>query len=226
MCVCLCACASADGPVNWSMITTAYTPRPLGHLYRSHSFCSSLCLSTIPLNTCYYCTAEPSKAWCANTPVLTGGYKMTEGHRILWVYVFWMPVCVWNRYSHFLESVIWVLSWFKSSLSLFVFLREVEGELEVVWEAATRESQRLREVVLGSSSLSPATVAPALRSTSGQTPARIPCVEDHLSCSLPPPFTSRQNRLPHPLQRSPMFDSDSDQHQNPSSDESEKSRRD
>ncbi|XP_050972191.1 centrosomal protein of 89 kDa isoform X4 [Labeo rohita] len=104
--------------------------------------------------------------------------------------------------------------------------REVEGELEVVWEAATRESQRLREVVLGSSSLSPATVAPALRSTSGQTPARIPCVEDHLSCSLPPPFTSRQNRLPHPLQRSPMFDSDSDQHQNPSSDESEKSGRD
>ncbi|KAL0188850.1 hypothetical protein M9458_015949, partial [Cirrhinus mrigala] len=73
----------------------------------------------------------------------------------------------------------------------------VEGELEVVWEAATRESQRLREVV-------PATVAPALRSTSGQTPARIPCVEDHLSCSLPPPFTSRQNRLPHPLQRSPI----------------------
>ncbi|RXN17285.1 centrosomal of 89 kDa-like protein [Labeo rohita] len=137
-------------------------------------------------NTSNRLDAEPSKAWCANTPVLTGGYKMTEGHRIL----------------------------------------EVEGELEVVWEAATRESQRLREVVLGSSSLSPATVAPALRSTSGQTPARIPCVEDHLSCSLPPPFTSRQNRLPHPLQRSPMFDSDSDQHQNPSSDESEKSRRD
>ncbi|XP_043101899.1 centrosomal protein of 89 kDa isoform X2 [Puntigrus tetrazona] len=100
--------------------------------------------------------------------------------------------------------------------------REVEGELEVVWEAATRESQRLREVVLGS----PATVAPALRSTSGQTPARISRVEDHLSCSLPPPFTPRLCRLPQPLQRSPMFDSDSDQHQNPSSDESDKSGKD
>lgn len=104
--------------------------------------------------------------------------------------------------------------------------REVEGELEVVWEAATRESQRLREVVLRSSSLSPATMAPALHSTSGKSPARIPCVEDHLSCSLPPPFTSRQSRLPHPLQCSPMFDSDSDQHQNLSSDESDKSGRD
>ncbi|XP_016409096.1 centrosomal protein of 89 kDa-like isoform X3 [Sinocyclocheilus rhinocerous] len=104
--------------------------------------------------------------------------------------------------------------------------REVEGELEVVWETATRESQRLREVVLGSSSLSPANVAPALHRTSGQNPARISRVEDHLSCSLPPPFTSRQCRLPHPLQRSPMFDSDSDQQQNLSSDESDKSGRD
>ncbi|XP_077085090.1 centrosomal protein of 89 kDa isoform X2 [Siphateles boraxobius] len=102
--------------------------------------------------------------------------------------------------------------------------REVEGDLEVVWEAATRESQRLREVVLRSSTLSPATMAPALRSTSGKSPARIPCIEDHLS--LPPPFTSRQSRLPHPLQCSPMYDSDSDQHQNPSSDESDKSGQD
>ncbi|XP_051562034.1 centrosomal protein of 89 kDa isoform X5 [Myxocyprinus asiaticus] len=98
--------------------------------------------------------------------------------------------------------------------------REVEGELEVVWEAATRESQRLREVVLGNSSLSPATMAPVLRSTSGHSPARIPRVEDHLSSAMPPPFTSRQS---HPLLHSPMFESDSDQHQNPSSDESEKS---
>uniref|UniRef100_A0A8C1IY92 Centrosomal protein 89 n=1 Tax=Cyprinus carpio TaxID=7962 RepID=A0A8C1IY92_CYPCA len=77
--------------------------------------------------------------------------------------------------------------------------REVEGELEVVWEAATRESQRLREVVFG---------------------------KDLLSCSLPPPFTSRQCRLPHPIQRSSMFDSNSDQHQNLSSDESDKSGQD
>ncbi|KAK7170341.1 hypothetical protein R3I94_000535 [Phoxinus phoxinus] len=104
--------------------------------------------------------------------------------------------------------------------------REVEGDLEVVWEAATRESQRLREVVLRSSTLSPTTMAPALRSTSGKSPARIPRIEDHLSCSLHPPFTSRQSRLPHPLQCSPMYDSDSDQHQNPSSDESDKSGQD
>uniref|UniRef100_A0A8C1TLA1 Centrosomal protein 89 n=1 Tax=Cyprinus carpio TaxID=7962 RepID=A0A8C1TLA1_CYPCA len=77
--------------------------------------------------------------------------------------------------------------------------REVEGELEVVWEAATRESQRLREVVFG---------------------------KDLLSCSLPPPFTSRQCRLPHPIQHCPMFDSNSDQHQNLSSDESDKSGQD
>ncbi|KAG1955619.1 sodium channel and clathrin linker [Pimephales promelas] len=104
--------------------------------------------------------------------------------------------------------------------------REVEGDLEVVWEAATRESQRLREVVLRSSTLSPATMAPALRSTSGKSPARIPRIEDHLLCSLPPPFTSRQSRLPHNLQCSPMYDSDSDLHQNPSSDESDKSGQD
>ncbi|XP_051945919.1 centrosomal protein of 89 kDa-like isoform X5 [Xyrauchen texanus] len=97
--------------------------------------------------------------------------------------------------------------------------REVEGELEVVWEAATKESQRLREVGLGNSSLNPATMAPVLRSTSGHSSARI-CVEDHLSSVMPPPFTSRQS---HPLIHSPMFESDSDQHQNPSSDESEKS---
>ncbi|XP_051946827.1 centrosomal protein of 89 kDa-like isoform X2 [Xyrauchen texanus] len=98
--------------------------------------------------------------------------------------------------------------------------REVEGELEVVWEAATRESQRLREVVLGSSLMSPATMAPVLRSTSGHSPARSPNVEDNLTSTIPPPFTSRQN---HPLLHSPMFESDSDQQQNPSSDESEKS---
>ncbi|XP_057218568.1 centrosomal protein of 89 kDa isoform X3 [Triplophysa rosa] len=101
--------------------------------------------------------------------------------------------------------------------------REVEGELEVVWEATTRESQRLREVVLRSSG----TMAPVLRSTFSQSPARIPCVEDHLSSTIFPLFSTGQNGVPHPLHRSPMFESDSDQHQNPeSSDESEKSRQD
>ncbi|XP_073668745.1 centrosomal protein of 89 kDa isoform X1 [Paramisgurnus dabryanus] len=104
--------------------------------------------------------------------------------------------------------------------------REVEGELEVVWEATTKESQRLREVVLRKRSLSPATMAPVLRSTFSQSPARIPHVEDHLSSTVPPLFTSRQNCDPYPVHSSPMFESDSDQHQNPSSDESEKNRQD
>ncbi len=76
------------------------------------SLCSSLCLSTFPLNTCYYCTAEPSKAWCANPPVLTEEYKITEGHWNLCAHVFWMLVCVfvWNRHSPFLEIVmVWEL---------------------------------------------------------------------------------------------------------------------
>uniref|UniRef100_A0A671M2M5 Centrosomal protein 89 n=1 Tax=Sinocyclocheilus anshuiensis TaxID=1608454 RepID=A0A671M2M5_9TELE len=85
--------------------------------------------------------------------------------------------------------------------------------------------EQLHGALQQKSSLSPANVAPALHRTSGQNPARISRVEDHLSCSLPPPFTSRQCRLPHPLQRSPMFDSDSDQQQNLSSDESDKSGR-
>ncbi|XP_056609110.1 centrosomal protein of 89 kDa isoform X2 [Triplophysa dalaica] len=103
--------------------------------------------------------------------------------------------------------------------------RVVEGELEVVWEATTRESQRLREVALRSSSLSAATMAPVLRSTFSQSPARIPSVEDHLFSTILPLFSTGQNGVPHPLHRSPMFESDSDQHQNPeSSDENEKSR--
>ncbi|KAA0723442.1 hypothetical protein E1301_Tti003443 [Triplophysa tibetana] len=105
--------------------------------------------------------------------------------------------------------------------------RVVEGELEVVWEATTRESQRLREVALRTSSLSAATMAPVLRNTFSQSPARIPSVEDHFFSTILPLFSTTQNGLPRPLHRSPMFESDSDQHQNPeSSDENEKSRQD
>ncbi len=88
------------------------TPLHRSVIYIIISLCSSLCLSTFPLNTCYYCTAEPSKAWCANPPVLTEEYKMTEGHWNLCAHVFWMLVCVfmWNRLSPFLESVmVWEL---------------------------------------------------------------------------------------------------------------------
>ncbi|KAL0977984.1 hypothetical protein UPYG_G00164320 [Umbra pygmaea] len=65
--------------------------------------------------------------------------------------------------------------------------RQVEGELEVVWEAATRENQKIRKSLHGTSSKS--SIRPL-------------------------------------LQHSPMFESDSDQRQNPSSDESEKNAMD
>uniref|UniRef100_A0A4W4GIU8 Centrosomal protein 89 n=1 Tax=Electrophorus electricus TaxID=8005 RepID=A0A4W4GIU8_ELEEL len=95
--------------------------------------------------------------------------------------------------------------------------REVENELEVMWEATTRESRHLRDAV-----------TPALAPGSSLSPAWKLCVQDSLhqvgqpASTAPPAFCSKQNSFPLPLQRSPMFESDSDQHQNPSSDESEK----
>ncbi|XP_030649952.1 centrosomal protein of 89 kDa [Chanos chanos] len=112
--------------------------------------------------------------------------------------------------------------------------REVENELEVVWEAATRENQRIREVMLGSSraegSPSPAMLLPPQCLTDDPSPSWALRHEDEFSpqhrpaTTAPPAFTTRQSSaLPErALHRSPAFESDSDQHQNPSSDESEK----
>uniref|UniRef100_A0A8K9X1R9 Centrosomal protein of 89 kDa n=1 Tax=Oncorhynchus mykiss TaxID=8022 RepID=A0A8K9X1R9_ONCMY len=112
--------------------------------------------------------------------------------------------------------------------------REVEGELEVVWEAATRENQRIRETLQDSSpslpSLSPARVHHGRGLSDGPSPSWLSHHQDevfyprpHPDSSGPPPCISSPQSGGRPgLHHSPMFESDSDQHQNPSSDESEK----
>lgn len=114
--------------------------------------------------------------------------------------------------------------------------REVEGELEVVWQAATKENQRIRETLLDSSpsihTPSPArghhglglsSASPGWLSNPQEQEEAEFSTQPHPESSGPPPFASRENSAPRGgLQRSPMFESDSDQHQNPSSDESEK----
>ncbi|XP_070971099.1 uncharacterized protein [Oncorhynchus clarkii lewisi] len=112
--------------------------------------------------------------------------------------------------------------------------REVEGELEVVWEAATRENQRIRETLQDSSpslpSLSPARVHHGRGLSDGPSPSWLSHPQDevfyprpHPDSSGPPPCISSPQSGGRPgLHHSPMFESDSDQHQNPSSDESEK----
>uniref|UniRef100_A0A8C7IE55 Centrosomal protein 89 n=1 Tax=Oncorhynchus kisutch TaxID=8019 RepID=A0A8C7IE55_ONCKI len=112
--------------------------------------------------------------------------------------------------------------------------QEVEGELEVVWEAATRENQRIRETLQDSSpslpSLSPARVHHGRGLSDGPSPSWLSHPQDevfyprpHPDSSGPPPCISSPQSGGRPgLHHSPMFESDSDQHQNPSSDESEK----
>ncbi|KAK6293994.1 hypothetical protein J4Q44_G00348240 [Coregonus suidteri] len=110
--------------------------------------------------------------------------------------------------------------------------REVEGELEVVWGAATRENQRIRETLQDSSpplpSLSPARGHHGSGLSDGPSPGGSPTPRGEVFSPRPhpdsrPPFTSSPQSAGRPgLHRSPMFESDSDQHQNPSSDESEK----
>ncbi|XP_066512593.1 centrosomal protein of 89 kDa-like [Hoplias malabaricus] len=100
--------------------------------------------------------------------------------------------------------------------------RAVENELEIVWEAAARESQHLQDIVLGvnraDGSLSPVTVPPALGSPAWKLrPLESLDQAEHLSSTAPPPFTYRHNGLPSPVRRSPVYESD-----NPSSEESEK----
>ncbi|KAJ7999351.1 hypothetical protein DPEC_G00193500 [Dallia pectoralis] len=109
--------------------------------------------------------------------------------------------------------------------------REVEGELEVVWEATTRENQMIRE------SLQDSSPARGHQDRGQSNRVSRTCLSDPqgelffiqlLPNSSDPPLhtTSPQSRGLVGLQRSPMLDSDSDQHQNPSSDESEKNAMD
>uniref|UniRef100_W5LM83 Centrosomal protein 89 n=1 Tax=Astyanax mexicanus TaxID=7994 RepID=W5LM83_ASTMX len=105
--------------------------------------------------------------------------------------------------------------------------RAAESELEVVWEAATRENQHLQSVVMGVSradgSLSPVTVPPALGCTDLSPAWTLRLLDsldqaDRAPSTAPPPFSSRHNSgLPIPVQHSPVYESD-----NPSSDESQK----
>ncbi|KAG9260958.1 centrosomal protein of 89 kDa isoform X1 [Astyanax mexicanus] len=105
--------------------------------------------------------------------------------------------------------------------------RAAESELEVVWEAATRENQHLQSVVMGVSradgSLSPVTVPPALGCTDLSPAWTLRLLDsldqaDRAPSTAPPPFSSRHNSgLPIPVQHSPVYESD-----NPASDESQK----
>ncbi|KAJ8343365.1 hypothetical protein SKAU_G00306940 [Synaphobranchus kaupii] len=108
--------------------------------------------------------------------------------------------------------------------------RAVEGELEIVWESTTRENRRIKEALF--ESFTKGNVAEALdRSLAshsglqmlgfieGPSPGFRSQQREELS---PPPGTARRSAAVPGVHRSPMFESDSDQQQNPSSDESEK----
>lgn len=115
----------------------------------------------------------------------------------------------------------------------------MEGELEIVWESTTRENRRIKEAlfesftrdnlaeVLDQSLASPAGLQ-VLGVVDGPTSGCRSPPQGALSALAPPgsfgppPSPSRQAAPTPGLHRSPMFESDSDQQQNPSSDESEK----
>ncbi|XP_064168321.1 centrosomal protein of 89 kDa isoform X1 [Anguilla rostrata] len=123
--------------------------------------------------------------------------------------------------------------------------RAAEGELEIVWESTTRENLRIKEALL--ESLTKDSLAEALDRSSSphagllalglvpgptlgcwsqqqqqQEEEPFPSPLTRTGGSAPPPLTSRRSAAVPGLHRSPMFESDSDQQQNPSSDESEK----
>ncbi|KAJ8407909.1 hypothetical protein AAFF_G00269530 [Aldrovandia affinis] len=116
--------------------------------------------------------------------------------------------------------------------------RAVEGELEIVWESTTRENQRIKRALFESFTLDGVALEPdqaltrhlglqALGFTEGPSLHRRSPQRQDLSplirpgSSAPPP-ASRQSAATPGVHHSPMFESDSDQQQNPSSDESEK----
>lgn len=112
------------------------------------------------------------------------------------------------------------------SVHLFVlslFLREVEEELEVVWQAATRENHQIKEALLDSRLTADLHSLALSCSASPGWPYRAPdgttsSVQNQPHSSGPAPFTSDQSPG---LQRKYIFISDSD-HRNNSSDEKHK----
>ncbi|XP_048885962.1 centrosomal protein of 89 kDa isoform X2 [Brienomyrus brachyistius] len=98
--------------------------------------------------------------------------------------------------------------------------REMEGELETVWEATSKENQRIKEALFRSLSWAERLPTPAeatvLDFTEGLIPGR------PSQSTVLPLAVSGQGRAKTLLQRSPMFESDSDHPHNHSSDEGEK----
>ncbi|MGH0116281.1 UNVERIFIED_CONTAM: hypothetical protein FKN15_003461 [Acipenser sinensis] len=109
--------------------------------------------------------------------------------------------------------------------------REVEGELEIVWQSATRENKRMKDTFFDSFCQSNALNleeasgfrARSPRSAHGKqnTGAAYPLelLEVNSAFAVSTPIRSKPKQG---MQKSPMFESDSDQQQIPSSDESEK----
>lgn len=109
--------------------------------------------------------------------------------------------------------------------------REVEGELEIVWQSATRENKRMKDTLFDSFCQSNALNleeasgfrARSPRSAHGKQnmgaayPLELLEVNSAFAVSTPIRSKPKQG-----MQKSPMFESDSDQQQIPSSDESEK----
>ncbi|XP_078140421.1 centrosomal protein of 89 kDa [Centroberyx gerrardi] len=114
---------------------------------------------------------------------------------------------------------------------LLQYKREVEEELEVVWQAATRENQQMRETLLDSSPSGELHGRAILCGASPSWPSHTAVEEITTSPQLrphssgPPLFTSCQSRslpsAPPGLQRGSIFESDSD-HQNNSLEERQK----
>ncbi|KAJ8248981.1 hypothetical protein GJAV_G00229860 [Gymnothorax javanicus] len=117
--------------------------------------------------------------------------------------------------------------------------RAVEGELEIVWESTTRENRRMKETLLESvtrdslaevleRSLNSPVGLQALGLLEGPIQGHRPRQQEeitpapHPESAAPPPVTSRRSPATPKIHRSPMFESDSEHQQNPSSDESEK----
>ncbi|XP_069037270.1 centrosomal protein of 89 kDa isoform X2 [Lepisosteus oculatus] len=101
--------------------------------------------------------------------------------------------------------------------------RDVESELELVWESACRENRRMKEALLGCwSRRTPASTGPGLQALGFRSP-RGPrtAPEPQPGNTSSPPLTATQGGGKSGLQQSPMFESDSDPQQGPSSDESE-----